>query len=178
MLDEAEFLSDHGIRALSKWHDAQPYEIEIGGEALSVAYAPGEGQNGMFGGNSNWRGPVWFPINALLINALQRYHAVYGDGFTVECPTGSGQRATLQEVAGELMRRLASLFLRDPEGRRPCHGREQRYITHPQWRDLILFNEYFCGDTGRGLGASHQTGWTALAATLIDLLHRERSGMF
>ncbi len=178
VLDEDEFLSDHGIRALSKCHDAQPYEIEINGKALSVKYAPGEGQSGMFGGNSNWRGPVWFPINGLLVNTLQRYHAVYGDGFTVECPTGSGKRATLREVSEELARRLAGLFLRDPEGRRPCHGWEQRYISNPQWRDLILFNEYFCGDTGRGLGASHQTGWTALAATLIDNLHRQRSGMF
>ncbi len=113
-----------------------------------------------------------------MVNTLQRYHAVYGDGFTVEFPTGSGHRATLREVSEELARRLAGLFLRDPEGRRPCHGWEQRYISNPQWRDLILFNEYFCGDTGRGLGASHQTGWTALAATLIDNLHRQRSGMF
>ena len=156
VLDEDEFLSDYGVRALSKRHDAEPYEIEIGGETLSVKYAPGEGQSGMFGGNSNWRGPIWFPINGLLVNSLQRYQAVYGDGFTVECPTGSGKRATLQEVSEELQRRLAGLFLRDPEGRRACHGREQRYITDPHWRDLILFNEYFCGDTGRGLGASHQ----------------------
>ena len=178
VLDESEFLADHGIRALSKRHDAEPYEIEIGGKTLSVKYAPGEGQSGMFGGNSNWRGPIWFPINGLLVNSLQRYQAVYGDGFTVECPTGSGRMATLREVSEELERRLASLFLRDPEGRRACHGWEQRYITDPHWRDLILFNEYFCGDTGRGLGASHQTGWTALAATLIDNLHRQNSGMF
>ena len=178
VLDEDEFLSDHGIRALSKRHDAEPYEIEIGGETLSVKYAPGDGQSGMFGGNSNWRGPIWFPINGLLVNSLQRYQAVYGDGFTVECPTGSGRMATLREVSEEIERRLAGLFLRDQEGRRACHGWEQRYITDPHWRDLILFNEYFCGDTGRGLGASHQTGWTALAATLIDNLHRQNSGMF
>ena len=139
---------------------------------------PGEGNTGMFGGNSNWRGPVWFPISGLLFNSLERYHAVYGDGFRVECPSGSGRMGTLQEVADELSRRMVSLFLPDAGGRRPCHGDERRYAEDPHWRDLVLFHEFFCGDTGRGVGASHQTGWTALAATLIDDLHRRGSGMF
>ncbi len=169
MLDEAQFLSPYGIRSLSKAHADQPFTIQYDGKTLSVGYVPGEGNSRAFGGNSNWRGPIWFPINILIIHALQRHHEAYGDQLTVECPTGSGQRMTLEEVARELSRRLTSLFLPDGSGRRPCHGEEARYAEDPHWRDLVLFNEYFHGDTGRGLGASHQTGWTATVATCIGL---------
>jgi hypothetical protein len=172
LLDETEFLSEHGIRALSKIHEQDPYRVELAGQTLTVKYVPGEGDSGMFGGNSNWRGPVWFPVNFLLMQALERYHSVYGDQCKVECPLGSGNLMTLHEVAEEIARRLAHLFLRDSSGRRAAHGDERRYIDDPHWRDLILFNEYFCGDTGRGIGASHQTGWTALAATCIEAMHR------
>jgi hypothetical protein len=172
VLDETEFLSDHGVRALSRYHEQHPYRIELAGQTLTVRYVPGEGDSGMFGGNSNWRGPVWFPVNILLLNALERYHAVYGDEFKVECPTGSGNRMTLLEVAEEIARRLVRLFLRDENGRRAAHGDEPRYINDPHWRDLVLFSEYFCGDTGRGIGASHQTGWTALAATCMAKMQR------
>jgi len=167
VLDETEFLSDHGIRALSKYHDEHPYEIELAGRKLVIKYLPGEGDSGMFGGNSNWRGPVWFPVNILLLNALERYHVVYGDALKLECPTGSGKFLTLLEVQREIGRRLVSLFTRDESGRRASHGEERRYIDDPYWRDLVLFSEYFCGDTGRGAGASHQTGWTALVATCL-----------
>ncbi len=172
VLDETEFFSDHGIRALSRYHKDHPYEIELGGKQMKVGYVPAEGDSGMFGGNSNWRGPVWFPVNMLLLNSLERYHAVYGDELKVECPTGSGKWLNLLEVAEEIAHRLASLFLRDETGRRPSHGQEQRYISDPHWKDLVLFSEYFSGDTGRGVGASHQTGWTALAATLLQRMHR------
>jgi hypothetical protein len=172
VLDETEFLSDHGVRALSLYHEQHPYRIELAGQTLTVKYVPGEGDSGMFGGNSNWRGPVWFPVNILLLNALERYYAVYGDEFKVECPTGSGNKMTLLEVAEEIARRLVRLFLRDEKGRRAAHGDEPRYINDPHWRDLVLFSEYFCGDTGRGIGASHQTGWTALAATCMAKMQR------
>ena len=178
IFSEDEFLSRHGVRALSRIHAAQPYEVELDGRTMSVHYTPAEGDSGLFGGNSNWRGPVWFPINGLLMNALHRYHGVYGDGFKVECPTGSGRWVTLREAADDLARRFTSLFLRDREGARPCHGDEPRYRADPAWRDLVLFNEYFCGDTGRGLGASHQTGWTALAGAMIDVRHRSYEGLF
>ncbi len=168
MLDETEFLSPHGVRSLSKWHEAHPYVFSVDGERQEVAYAPGEGTTRMFGGNSNWRGPVWFPMNYLLVEALERYHHFYGDGLRVECPTGSGRLLTLREVADELTRRLTSLFLPDAEGRRPCHGDDPRFRSDPAWRDFILFHEYFDGDTGRGLGASHQTGWTALVLRLLE----------
>jgi hypothetical protein len=174
LLDETEFLSEHGVRALSKIHEQDPYRVELAGQTLTVKYVPGEGDSGMFGGNSNWRGPVWFPANFLLIQALERYHDVYGNQCKVECPIGSGNLMTLLEVAEEIARRLASLFLRDSSGRRAAHGDERPYSDDPHWRDLILFNEYFCGDTGRGIGASHQTGWTALAATCIEVMHRMR----
>jgi hypothetical protein len=175
VLDETEFLSDHGIRALSKYYEEHPYEIELGGQNFVVKYLPAEGDSGMFGGNSNWRGPVWFPVNILLLNALERYHAVYGEGFQIECPTGSGQMMNLLEVQQFLARRLVNLFTRDSTGRRACHGDEKRYVEDPHWRDLVLFSEYFCGDTGRGTGASHQTGWTALAATLLLRLHGKQA---
>ena len=177
VLDETEFLSDHGVRGLSKVHEREPYRVELAGQTLTVKYVPSEGDSGMFGGNSNWRGPVWFPVNFLLLQALERYHAVYGDALKVECPTGSGNRMTLLEVAEEIARRLAGLFLRDANGRRAAHGEERRYVDDPHWRQLVLFNEYFCGDTGRGIGASHQTGWTALAATCIERMHRVQSGV-
>jgi hypothetical protein len=172
LLDETAFLSDHGVRGLSQYHGDNPYQVEIAGKTLVVKYVPGEGDSGMFGGNSNWRGPVWFPMNVLLLNALERYHAVYGDNLKVECPTGSGNMLTLQEVQEEIAGRLVSLFLRDSSGRRASHGDERRYIDDPHWKDLVLFSEYFCGDSGRGTGASHQTGWTALAATCLEKMHR------
>jgi hypothetical protein len=175
VLDETAFLSGHGVRALSKFHKDHPYQVEIEGKVLTVKYVPGEGDSGMFGGNSNWRGPIWFPMNVLLLNALERYHAVYGTDFKVECPSGSGTMLTLQEVQEEIARRLVRLFLRDSQGRRPAHGDEQRYMDNPHWKDLVLFSEYFCGDTGRGTGASHQTGWTALAATCMERMHRMKA---
>jgi hypothetical protein len=174
VLDESEFLSPHGIRALSRHHHENPFEVELAGKRLRVRYTPAEGDSGMFGGNSNWRGPVWFPMNMLLIHALQRYSLVYGDDFRLEYPTGSGQQRNLVEIAEDIARRLVNLFLPGEDGHRPSHGREQRYATDPYWKDLILFSEYFDGDTGRGLGASHQTGWTALAATLIQALYTSR----
>jgi len=168
LLDESEFLSPHGIRALSRVHRDHPYSFRVGGEEHRVEYVPGESETGLFGGNSNWRGPVWMPVNYLLVEALERYHHFHGDTLRVECPTGSGRLATLGEVALDLSRRVAGLFLPDSEGRRPCHGDEARFARDPHWRDLVLFHEYFHGDTGRGLGASHQTGWTALVAQLLE----------
>jgi glycogen debranching enzyme len=167
LLDEREFLSPHGIRSLSRAHCDQPYVFRAGGEELRVAYLPGESDSGIFGGNSNWRGPIWFPVNYLLIEALERYHHFYGDDLRVECPTGSGRLMNLAEVAHELSRRLASLFLPDAGGHRPCHGGDPRFATDPAWRDLVRFSEYFDGDTGRGLGASAQ-GWTTLALRCIE----------
>jgi hypothetical protein len=139
-----------------------------------VDYVPGESNTGLFGGNSNWRGPVWFPINYLVVEALERYHHFYGDDLTVECPVGSGRRMNLREVARELARRLGSLFLPGSDGRRPCHGDDSRYAEDPHWKDLVLFHEYFHGDTGRGVGASHQTGWTALVLRAIEDTARMR----
>jgi hypothetical protein len=176
LLDEREFLSPHGIRSLSRAHHAAPYQLELGRERYEVHYAPGESDSGIFGGNSNWRGPVWFPVNYLLIEALKRYHHFYGDSFTVECPTGSGHHMDLGAVADELERRLVGLFMPDARGHRPCHGGAARYADDPAFKDLVLFYEYFHGDTGRGLGASHQTGWTALAANLIERVATTRSG--
>ena len=167
VLDENEFLAPHGVRALSRIHADRPYSFWCGGEEHRVEYVPGESTSGMFGGNSNWRGPIWFPVNYLLIEALERYHHFYGDDFRVECPTGSGQWMTLQQVARELGRRLGSLFLPDANGHRPCHGTSQAFADDPHWRELVLFHEYFHGDNGRGLGASHQTGWTALVTRLL-----------
>ncbi|RPH71703.1 MAG: glucosidase [Myxococcaceae bacterium] len=161
VLDENEFLSPHGIRSLSRVHEAHPYVL-AGHSDWTVRYDPGDSTTGIFGGNSNWRGPVWFPLNYLLIEALERYHHFYGDAFQVECPTGSKRYLPLAEVAHMLSARLLALFLPDPRGRRPAHGGEARYATDPAFRDLVLFYEYFHGDTGRGLGANHQTGWTAL----------------
>ena len=167
VLNENEFLSPFGLRALSKAHATDPFVFGNGDQELRVDYVPGESNTGMFGGNSNWRGPIWFPVNYLLIEALERYHLFYGDEFQVECPTNSGKWMTLKEVAAELSRRLANLFLPDEAGRRACHGEDSRYANDPHWRDLVLFYEYFHGDTGRGCGASHQTGWTALVTRLL-----------
>ncbi|HEX2914679.1 MAG TPA: glucosidase [Chloroflexia bacterium] len=168
MLDEQEFLSQHGIRAISKVYEAQPYVLEYNGLYASVQYEPGESRSGLFGGNSNWRGPVWFPINYLLVEALQKFYHYYGDDFKVECPVGSGQFLTLWEVAGELSNRLITIFTRDENGRRPFNYATERFQQDPFWRDLILFNEYFHGDTAAGVGASHQTGWTGIVAKLIQ----------
>ena len=167
-LNETEFLSDHGVRALSKVHEHQPYHLDCGGKTHEVCYWPAESRNGLFGGNSNWRGPVWMPLNYLLIESLQKFHHYYGDDFKIECPTGSGQWRTLCEVANELARRLTRLFLKGTDGQRPVLKYHPKLATDPQFRDYVLFHEYFHGDTGRGVGASHQTGWTGLVAKLIQ----------
>src|SRR5213594_1784931 len=172
VLDESEFLSAYGIRSVSKVHQDRPYVLQAGEQEYRVDYVPGESNTGLFGGNSNWRGPIWFPLNYLLIDALERYDHFYGDSLRVECPVGSGRMLNLSEVARELQGRLARIFLPDANGRRSCHGDDPRYATDPHWRDLVLFNEYFHGDSGRGVGASHQTGWTALVTRSIeDLAH-------
>ncbi len=168
MVDTEEFFSPHGIRALSKYHQAHPYVLAINGNEHRVDYEPGESQSGLFGGNSNWRGPVWFPLNFLMIESLQKYHHYYGDAFCVECPTGSGRQMSLWDVAAEISRSLTRIFLRDEKGRRPLHGSIEKFQNDPYWRDLILFYEYFHGDTGAGLGASHQTGWTGLVSKLLE----------
>ncbi|HQR67035.1 MAG TPA: glucosidase, partial [Thermoanaerobaculia bacterium] len=172
LLDESEFLGPHGIRSLSKFHERHPFVFEAGGQQFEVAYLPAESNTGMFGGNSNWRGPVWMPVNALIVRALLNLYAFYGDDFRVECPTGSGHRMTLFEVAREISRRLSAIFLRDAGGRRPVYGGTETFQADPHWKDLILFYEYFHGDNGAGLGASHQTGWTGLVARLLDLFGR------
>jgi hypothetical protein len=168
MLDEQKFYSDHGVRSISRYFHERPYELHVDGMTHVVHYEPGESRTGLFGGNSNWRGPVWFPINFLLLEALQRFHHYYGDDFKVECPTGSGHYLTLWEVAGDLSRRLTGIFLDDVQGHRPVFGAQELFQTDPHWHDYIPFHEYFHGDSGRGLGASHQTGWTALVAKLIE----------
>jgi len=168
MLDEREFLSPYGIRAVSAIHRERPYRLAVDGHVHEVRYEPAESSTNLFGGNSNWRGPIWFPINFLLIEALQKFHHYHGSSFTVECPTGSGQMMTLHEVAAELSRRLSRIFLRDADGHRPVYGNLGVFQDDPHWRDLILFHEYFHGDNGAGIGASHQTGWTALVAKLLQ----------
>jgi hypothetical protein len=176
MLDEEEFFSPHGIRALSRYHLAHPYEFDQGGQAFRVAYVPGDSDSGMFGGNSNWRGPVWMPINYLLYTALLRLYAYYGEAFQVECPTGSGRMMTLLQVARELGERLSRLFLRQSAGGRPALGESRLFKDDPHWRDLVQFHEYFHGDTGAGIGASHQTGWTGCVARILQtnsLLHSD-----
>ena len=169
MLDENEFLSPYGIRALSRYHEQHPYEFRVGGQDYRVSYLPAESDTGMFGGNSNWRGPIWMPVNALIIRALLQYYMYYGNGFTIECPTGSGRLMNLYQVAEELTRRLASIFLQDKHGHRPVYGGAKKFQEDPHWRDLILFYEYFHGDNGAGLGASHQTGWTGVVARGMHL---------
>jgi hypothetical protein len=168
MLDENEFLSPYGIRSLSKYHKDHPFVLTLDGQQHVVDYEPAESTTGLFGGNSNWRGPVWFPLNFLLIESLQRYHYYYGDALKVECPHGSGHQLTLWEVAAEISRRLTRLFLPDKDGHRPVYGNNDLFQNDPHWRDLILFYEYFHGENGTGLGASHQTGWTALVSKLIE----------
>jgi len=168
MLDEREFLSPYGIRALSRVHLDEPYTLKVNGTEHRVDYQPGESSNGLFGGNSNWRGPVWFPVNFLIIESLQKFHHYFGDAFTVECPTGSGRVLTLWQVAAELSRRLTSLFVQDGNGQRPALARMEPFHRDPHWRELMLFHEYFHGDTGAGLGANHQTGWTGLVAKLMQ----------
>jgi hypothetical protein len=168
MLDEAEFFSPHGIRALSRYHLDHPYEMQLNDHVSRVDYEPAESSSGIFGGNSNWRGPVWFPLNYLLIESLQKFHHYYGEDFKVECPTYSNKQMDLWEVSAEISRRLTRLFLRDKNGRRPFAGSNDLFNNDPHWRDLILFYEYFNGDNGAGLGASHQTGWTGLVAKLLE----------
>jgi hypothetical protein len=167
MLDENEFLSPYGIRSLSRRHAEHPYVFRVGEQEYRVSYLPAESDSGMFGGNSNWRGPIWLPVNGLIVRALLQYFAYYGKDFTVECPTGSGRSMTLYEVAEEISRRLAAIFLRDGAGRRPVYGGCRTFQEDPHWRDLLLFYEYFHGDNGAGLGANHQTGWTGIVARLM-----------
>jgi hypothetical protein len=169
MLDEAQFLSHYGIRSISREHLEHPYVFEKEGMKNRVQYEPAESTTGMFGGNSNWRGPIWMPVNALLIRALLLLHQYYGDTFTIECPTGSGVEKNLFEVAAELGHRLANIFRVNEEGRRPVYGSTEIFQTDPHWKDLLLFYEYFHGDNGAGIGASHQTGWTGLVARFIYL---------
>jgi hypothetical protein len=173
MLDEKSFLSDYGVRALSKKHEQEPFRFAAGGTNHEVAYWPAESRSGLFGGNSNWRGPIWMPINYLIIEALQRFHYYYGDEFKVECPTASGKFLTLYEVSQELGRRLSRLFLKGADGQRPVLKYHPKLAGDPHFRDYILFHEYFHGDSGRGAGASHQTGWTGLIAKLLKPHTRE-----
>ena len=168
MLDETEFLSEHGIRSVSKFHESHPFSLTVDHHEYRVDYEPAETRTGLFGGNSNWRGPVWFPVNYLLIESLQRYCHYFGDELQVEFPTGSGHRMNLTDVATELSRRLSRIFLREPGGRRPVFGGSEKFQTDPNFRDYLLFYEYFHGDNAAGVGASHQTGWTALVAKLLQ----------
>ena len=169
MLDEREFLSPYGIRSLSKAHESDPYVFVTAEQEYRVSYLPADSDSGMFGGNSNWRGPIWMPVNGLIVRALLQYYTYYGDGFTIECPTGSGQHMTLYQVAEELSRRLSNIFLRDGDGRRPVYGATEKFQEDPHWRDLLLFYEFFHGDNGAGVGASHQTGWTGIVARMMHL---------
>jgi hypothetical protein len=169
MLDENEFLSPYGIRSLSRYHADHPYVFQTGGQEFRVSYLPAESDTGMFGGNSNWRGPIWMPVNALIIRALLQYYTYYGNEFTVECPTGSGNKMNLYQVADEIGRRLTRMFLRDKDGRRPVYGGAEKFQHDPHWRDCLQFYEYFHGDNGAGLGASHQTGWTGVVARIMHV---------
>ena len=171
----ADVLSPHGIRSLSQVHRERPFVLAVDGQEHGVHYTPAESDTTLFGGNSNWRGPVWFPVNYLLVEALERYHHFYGDGLRVECPTGSGRMMDLGQVAQEPYRRLGGLFIPDADGIRPCHGRDRRFRDDPHWRDLVTFAEYFCGDSGRGIGARYQ-GWTALAIRCFEGMARSRAG--
>jgi hypothetical protein len=176
MLDEREFLSPYGIRALSQFHRENPYSLHVNGTEHRVDYEPGESTTGVFGGNSNWRGPVWFPLNFLLVESLQKFHHYLGNDFKVEFPTGSGDMTTLWDVAGELSRRMTNIFLRDEKGQRPVFGNLEKFQTDPHWRDLLLFHEYFHGDSGLGVGASHQTGWTGVVTKLMQQSGEFREG--
>jgi hypothetical protein len=178
LLDENEFLSPYGIRSLSRYHLDHPYVLNVHGQEYRVGYLPAESDTGMFGGNSNWRGPVWMPVNAVLIRGLMNYYLYYGDSFKVECPTGSGNFMNLFEVAHEIATRLSHIFLRDESGRRPAFGGTKKFQEDPHWRDNILFYEYFHGDNGAGIGASHQTGWTGIVASLMRLFARINAEQF
>jgi hypothetical protein len=169
LLDEQEFLSPFGIRAVSRIHQEHPYTYRVGDREYRVSYLPGESDNDMFGGNSNWRGPIWMPVNMLILRALLQYYMYYGNSFTVECPTGSGNRMNLYEVAEEIGRRLLNIFLKNEQGKRPVHGASRKFQEDPHWRDYPLFYEYFHGDTGAGVGASHQTGWSGAIARVVHL---------
>jgi hypothetical protein len=171
LFDEAEFLSPHGLRALSAWHRDHPYTIDVEGYQASIDYEPAESTTPLFGGNSNWRGPVWFPVNYLMVSALERYNTFFGDELTIEYPSGSGRHLTLGQIAADLSDRLISIFMPGPDGRRPCFGAVAMLSDDPAWRDNLLFSEYFHGDNGSGLGASHQTGWTGLVADIIRRRH-------
>jgi hypothetical protein len=173
MLNETEFLSEFGIRALSKEHEAKPYEFNYHGKVFSVVYKPAESDSAMFGGNSNWRGPIWFPINYMIVESLMKFHSYYGDAFVIEYPTGSGKMLTLKDIAAELSNRLINIFRLDKNGKRPVNGDIAKFSKDPNFKDLITFYEFFHGDNGRGCGASHQTGWTGLVATLIHEFKRE-----
>lgn len=168
MLDEKEFLSEYGIRSLSKYHLDNPYKVSVNGVEFGITYTPAESDSGLFGGNSNWRGPIWMPMNYMIIDSLHKFYQYYGDEFKVECPTGSGVYMTLNEVANELYRRVSTIFLRDANGNRAVFGTNAKMQTDPNFKDYILFHEYFDGDNGRGVGASHQTGWTGLIANCLQ----------
>jgi hypothetical protein len=172
MLDENEFLSDYGIRSLSRHHLDHPFVMNVGGQEFHVRYLPAESDSGLFGGNSNWRGPIWMPVNLLLLRGLESLHLYYGDDFKVECPTGSGRLMNLIEVAQEIAQRLMRIFLRDKDGHRALYGRTTKFQSDPYWKDLILFYEYFHGENGAGMGASHQTGWTGAIAMILQMLAR------
>ena len=169
MLDENEFFSPYGIRALSRRHAEHPYVLSAGGREYRVSYQPAESNDGTFGGNSNWRGPIWMPLNTMIIRALIQYYAYYGDSFTIECPTGSGRTMNLFHVAKEITHRLESIFLRDANGRRPVFGGNQKFQHDPYWRDCLLFYEYFHGDNGAGIGAGHQTGWSGAISRAMHI---------
>jgi hypothetical protein len=171
LFDENEFLSPHGLRALSAYHRAHPYTLEVEGITASIDYEPAESTTPMFGGNSNWRGPIWFPLNYLTVSILERYHRFYGDDYTIEYPTGSGKLLTLDKVAADLSDRLISIFTNGPDGRRPCFGGTELMQANPAWHDNLIFSEYFHGDNGAAIGAFHQTGWTGVIADLIRRRH-------
>ena len=173
LLDESEFLSDYGVRSMSKIHKDKPFELKVDDQSFSVSYVPGESDSGLFGGNSNWRGPIWFPVNFLVIEALETYFGFYGETLMVECPVGSGNKMNLKEVACELSRRLTCLFQKDENGHRPINDHDMRFAENSAWKDHVLFYEYFHGDTGRGLGASHQTGWTALVINCLERIGKK-----
>jgi hypothetical protein len=175
LFDESEFLSPYGLRAVSRVHAEHPFAIQVDGNVSTIDYEPAESTTNMFGGNSNWRGPIWMPVNYLVVSALGRYGRFLGDEYTIEYPTGSGTKRTLDQVAADLRDRLISIFLVGPDGRRPCFGGVERMQTDPEWKDNVLFNEYFHGDDGAGLGASHQTGWTGLVA--VVLFHLSQRGL-
>jgi len=173
VFDENEFLAPNGIRSLSRAYYQKPYYLRFDDSEYCIDYEPAESRTGMFGGNSNWRGPIWMPMNYLLIEALERYHHYWGDDLQLEFPTGSGNLMNLKQIAHEIARRLTNLFLPDANGRRPCFGDDPRYASDPHWKDLVLFHEHFCGESGRGLGATHQTGWTALITRCLNMVARD-----